>query len=145
MGAHAAMPGRGAGGAVTGTSGNTAHASHASHASRASWAIPLTLGVAYGIYIAFMARGSSPLTWANVGLGVLCGVIMAAIAYGVGKAGKYLGPGQRALAFAVPFGAGMGFLFSLGGASVLTSVVYALVLFAGMLVTAHYAFYSHTP
>ncbi|MFI0978132.1 hypothetical protein ACH4SP_14180 [Streptomyces sp. NPDC021093] len=143
MGAHAAAPGHAS--RVPGHTSGTSHTSGTAHASRASWGIPLTLGVVYGVYIAFMARGSSPLTWANVGLGVLCGVIMTAIAYGVGKAGKRLGPGQRALSFAVPFGAGMGFLFSLGGASILTSVVYALALFAGMLVASYYAFYSHAP
>ncbi|MGW7413724.1 hypothetical protein [Streptomyces sp. NPDC054863] len=142
MGAHAAMPGRGAPSAAPGTS---AHTSSRTHASRASWAVPLALGVVYGIYIAFMARGSSPLTWANVGLGVLCGLLMTSLAYGVGKAGKRLGPGERALSFAVLFGAATGFLFSLGGASVLTSVVFALVLFAGMFAASYYVFYSHAP
>ncbi|MFJ6696549.1 hypothetical protein ACIQM4_10800 [Streptomyces sp. NPDC091272] len=143
MGAHVAVPGRGTGRAPRVP--QPAGAAAPTRAGRAGWAVPLTLGVVYGIYTAFMARDSSPLTWGNVWLGVVCGVILTAIAYAVGKVGHRLAPGQRALAFAVPFGIAMGFLFSLGGGSVLTSVVLALALFAAMLVASYYVFYSHAP
>ncbi|MFF0745122.1 hypothetical protein ACFYVL_32450 [Streptomyces sp. NPDC004111] len=107
-------------------------------------AIPLLLGLTYGIYVAFMARGGNPLTWSNVWFGVLWGAVLAAVAFLVGRTTKTLAPGIRATSFAVPFGAAMGFLHSLGGSSILTSVVMGLALAAGMFVAAYYAFYSHS-
>ncbi|MFI5803529.1 hypothetical protein [Streptomyces sp. NPDC051561] len=116
----------------------------AATATRASWAIPLLLGLTYGIYTAFMARGTSPLTARNVWLGVLCGVILTVVAYLVGKLGKGLPAGPHAAAFAAPFGIAMGFLYSLGGGSILTAVLLAMTLAASMFVASYYVFYSHS-
>jgi hypothetical protein len=109
-------------------------------------AIPLLLGLTYGIYTTFMARGTTPdpLSWSNVGFGVLCGAIVAAVAFLVGRATKGRSPGIRAISFTVPFAAAMGFLYSLGGGSILSSVIMGLVLGAGMFVSVYYAFYSHS-
>ncbi|GHH38893.1 hypothetical protein [Streptomyces candidus] len=124
MGTHAAVrdAGRGAAGAT-----------------RASWALPLFLGLVYGGYAAFMARGTGPLTGANVLFGVLCGLVLAALAYGVGRIGKVLDAGPRAFSYAVVFGSAMGFLHSLADGSVLGSVVLGPALGAAMLVATYYA------
>ncbi|WP_433546584.1 hypothetical protein ACQPZG_16920 [Streptomyces sp. CA-294286] len=124
MGVHAAARGRGRGPAG---------------ATRASWAIPLLLGLVYGGYAAFMARGTGPLTGANVLFGAVCGLVLAAVAYGVGRIGKGLAAGPRALSYAVVLGAAMGFLHSLADGSVLSSVALGLALGAAMLVATYYA------
>ncbi|MFD3516870.1 hypothetical protein [Streptomyces sp. NPDC058657] len=150
MGTHAAVPTRGTRarrGIRPGTPGpGPAPGSHpGTHgASRSALVLPLVLGLAYGVYVAFMARGTGPLTWSNVWFGVLWGVILTAVALLVGRMIKGRTPGMRAIAIAVPFAAAMGYLFSLGGGSVLTSVVLALVLGAGMYIATYYAFYSHS-
>lgn len=144
MGAHAAVPARGTKG--RGRSAGQAAGQATTTMSRAAWAIPLLLGLTYGIYTTFMARGTTPdpLSWSNVGFGVLCGAIVTAVAFLVGKATKTRTPGIRATSFATPFGIAMGFLYSLGGGSILTSVFMGLILGAGMFVSAYYAFYSHS-
>ncbi|WP_434592847.1 hypothetical protein [Streptomyces sp. A5-4] len=132
MAAHVATPGR------TGRSGRAVRP----HRLSAALGVPLVLGVLYGIYVAFMARGGSTLTGWNVLLGVLCGLIATALGALLVRNGGALKRELRAGAYGALFGVAMGFLHSLGGTSVLWSVTVGAALGAAVAAASFYVFYT---
>lgn len=112
------------------------------HYRSRAWALPVTLGVAYGFYAGFLRRTGRDVNWGDVLFGVVCGVIVAALAFGLGRIQQSLSHEVRAAAYATLFGGAMGYLFSQTGASVLKSSVMGLVLGGAMLVSAFYVFHT---
>ncbi|WP_251070764.1 hypothetical protein [Streptomyces sp. ISL-96] len=105
--------------------------------------MPAVLGVAYGIYASFIARDAGPVTGWNVGFGVICAVIVAALCFLLGRTQRAMIPLVRAAAYGALFGVALGFLHSLSENSILSSVVVGGALGAGMTVAAFYVFYTH--
>ncbi|MFE4856228.1 hypothetical protein [Streptomyces sp. NPDC056670] len=132
-----------------------AHASHASapvrsrptahHPSRAAVAVPVVLGVAYGIWAAGIQRngGNGVITWGQVILGVVAGGLLIALGLGLLRIQSALPREIRAAAYGALFGCAMGFLYSLSDHSVLRSAGIGAAFGAGMLLTAFYVFYTH--
>ncbi|MBT2392507.1 hypothetical protein J7E87_24535 [Streptomyces sp. ISL-1] len=114
---------------------------HGSRASRA-WAVPLTLGVAYGFYAGFLRRTGRDVNWGDVLFGVVCGVIVAALAFALGRIQQSLSHELRAAAYATLFGGAMGYLYSQTGESVLKSCGMGLILGGAMFVSAFYVFHT---
>jgi hypothetical protein len=123
MAAHAAVPAR-------------------HHHSSLGWALPVALGVIYGFYAAFIERDGGAPTGGNVLLGVVAGVVFAALAFALARAQYALPREMRALAYGALFAAAVGFLVSLGGSSVLRAA--GLGVAAGILpaVVSFYIFYT---
>jgi hypothetical protein len=122
MAAHAAVPAR--------------------HHGSLSWALPLTLGVVYGFYVAFIRQGDGDLTGGQVVLGVVSGLALAALAFVLGRFQRSLPREMRAGAYATLCGVAMGFLYSQSGESVLKSSGIGLSLSAAMFAAAFYLFYT---
>ncbi|MFJ4480361.1 hypothetical protein [Streptomyces xanthochromogenes] len=133
-------------------------AAHASHASvpvtsrptaprlgRAAIAVPVVLGVAYGIWAAGIQRngGNGVITWGQVVLGVVSGVVLIALGIGLLRIQSALPREIRAAAYGTLFGCAMGFLYSLSDHSVLRSSGIGAAFGAGMFLTAFYVFYTH--
>ncbi|HET6857861.1 MAG TPA: hypothetical protein VFH94_12325 [Streptomyces sp.] len=135
MAAHAAMPGR---------SGRPGRSGPAVRARRLPMglAVPLVLGVLYGIYAAFMARDGSTLTGWNVLLGVVCGLVVTALGVLLVRNQGALPREVRAGAYGALFGVAMGFLHSLGDPSILRSVAMGAALGAAMAAASFYVFYT---
>ncbi|OAH14886.1 hypothetical protein [Streptomyces jeddahensis] len=112
-------------------------------ASTAAWAVPLVLGVVYGLWASGIQRDAGPITVGNVFFGILTGVLVAAITYGLHIAGPRMRRETRALAWTVFAGIAIGYVFSLTGASVLWSTVLALCVAAGVFAAAFYHYYSN--
>ncbi|MEU9701911.1 hypothetical protein ACF09C_10350 [Streptomyces sp. NPDC014870] len=107
--------------------------------------LPVTLGLAYGIYAAAIQRSGGVITWGQVLLGVVSGLVLAGAVYAVRQWGHVLPRELHAAAWAVVAGCAIGFLFSLSGASILSGVILGLIVAAGTLVTAFYLLYTHEP
>lgn len=122
MGAHAAVPAR--------------------HHGSLSWALPVTLGVIYGFYVAFVRRGDGDLTGGIVVLGVVAGLALAALAFALGRIQRSLPRELRAAAYATLCGVAIGFLYSQSGESVLKSSAIGVTLAAAMFAVAFYTFYT---
>ncbi|MFJ2739564.1 hypothetical protein ACIO3O_07845 [Streptomyces sp. NPDC087440] len=135
MGAHAAVPVRNAG--PVGVTRSTA-------TPRAIGGLSATLGLIYGLYVGLVDRKGGELTAGNVWLGLLCGLLFAALFAGVWQALRAGTPGVRALGFGVLTGVAMGFLASRGDGSVLSSAALGLAVGAGIGIGAYYYFYSRS-
>lgn len=122
MAAHAAVPAR--------------------HHGSLGWAMPATLGVVYGFYAAFVERDGGAITGGDVLLGVVAGVVFAALAYALGRFQQSMPRELRAAAYGALCAASMGYLISLAGGSVLRSAAIALAIGAGMGLATFYIFYE---
>ncbi|MET7616198.1 hypothetical protein [Streptomyces sp. NPDC005408] len=121
MAAHAAVPAR--------------------HHGSLGWAMPAGLGLAYGIYVLFIRHAWGDLTWGDVLYAAVAGVVLGALAFGLGRIQNLLPREVRAGAYGALCGVAIGFLFSLTGASVLTSVGIGAIFGAVMLAVSFYLFY----
>ncbi|MDT9691021.1 hypothetical protein Q5762_22260 [Streptomyces sp. P9(2023)] len=115
------------------------------HLSTHGWGLPVTLGLAYGIYAAAIQRSGGVITWGQVVLGLVSGIVLAGAVYALRQWGGVLPRELRAAAWAALAGGAVGFLFSLSDASVLSGAILGLVVAAGTFVTAFYLFYTHEP
>ncbi|WP_338677817.1 hypothetical protein V1460_36130 [Streptomyces sp. SCSIO 30461] len=124
MAAHAAVPAR-------------------HHHSTLGWALPLTLGVAYGFYTSFMAREAGESVGGQLVIGFVSGAVFAALCFLLGRYQSALPRELRAAAYAALVGISVGYLYSLSGRSVLTVTVLSLALAVGTLIVTFYFFYTH--
>ncbi|MEU3464096.1 hypothetical protein ABZ721_29595 [Streptomyces sp. NPDC006733] len=106
-------------------------------------ALPVTLGVVYGVWAAFIARRSEPLTAGDILLGVVAGAVVAALCFVLGRTQKALPRELRAAAYGVLTGVSVGFLHSLTGESVLRCVGMGLGFAAAATAASYYVLYTH--
>ncbi|MGA5217750.1 hypothetical protein ACPCAE_17020 [Streptomyces cinereoruber] len=107
------------------------------------WAGPILVGVLYGLYAATVARHGGPTTLGQLWLGLVSAAVIAAGIHVLHHQGRSLRRELRAPAWGVLSGCAVGFLFSLSGASVLSSSGLGLAVFAVNTVAAYYSFYTH--
>ncbi|MFD9035449.1 hypothetical protein ACFVZW_30570 [Streptomyces sp. NPDC059567] len=105
--------------------------------------LPVTLGVIYGFYAAFLQRDGGAITWGQVLLGFVSAIVLAGAMYALRRGGHALPRELRATAWAALAGIAMGFLVSLSDTSVLSTVILALVVAACVGGSAFYWFYTH--
>jgi Flp pilus assembly pilin Flp len=108
-----------------------------------AWAIPLTLGVVFGGYAAFIADNNGASTTRTTLIAVIGCVALTAVCYAVGAARTSLAREPRSAAFGVVFGCAMGYLLSLSGYSVLKAGLVGATLGLAMTATSYYWFYQH--
>ncbi|MCX4675922.1 hypothetical protein OG413_11495 [Streptomyces sp. NBC_01433] len=132
MATHAAMP----------TRGGSRASARARHHSPLAWALPLTLGVIFGFYAAFIRRDGGPSTGGQVLLGLVSGVALAALCFALGRIQHVLPRELRAAAYGVLTACAIGFLVSLTGTSVLRSTGLGVLVGAVMLCVSFYIFYT---
>ncbi|MFE9553906.1 hypothetical protein ACFYMW_01900 [Streptomyces sp. NPDC006692] len=111
--------------------------------SGAVLAIPVVLGVVYGIYAAAIDRAGGPVTGGNIALGVVSGVVIMALGIGLLSIQSSLSRERRAAAYATLFGVGIGFLHSLTGESIIRASGMGLVFGGAMFAASFYWFYTH--
>ncbi|MEV0034460.1 hypothetical protein ACFRR7_20680 [Streptomyces sp. NPDC056909] len=107
--------------------------------------IPLLLGIIYGAYAAYIARGGGPATYGQLALALISGALLALLIFGLLRVQHALMREVRAAAWGVLVGGSMGFLYSLTGHSVLLSSGIGLALAAGTVIITFYAFYMREP
>ncbi|MFD6436926.1 hypothetical protein [Streptomyces venezuelae] len=111
--------------------------------SASRWAgLALLAGVVYGLWACATRRDGGPITTGNVMLGVVTGLIFAAVMFALHRLAPSLPRELRALSWTAFAGIAFGFLYSLGGASVLRSTVMALVVAAGVFAVMFYRYYT---
>ncbi|WP_405778621.1 hypothetical protein [Streptomyces sp. NBC_00859] len=113
------------------------------HLPVAALATPLVLGVVYGLYTAFILSSGHVFSTAKVVLSVVSGLVLALLAFGFGRIQHALPKEARAAGYGLLIGGAMGFLYSMTGASVLTSAFIGAGFGIGALVTTFYLFYTH--
>ncbi|MCX5082945.1 hypothetical protein ACFC18_20370 [Streptomyces sp. NPDC056121] len=115
--------------------------------SRLSMALPLLLGIVYGIWASGIRRDAGPtiagITTGNVLFGFLTGIIVAVVTFGIHRASFRLPRELRAVTWAAWAGIAFGYLYSLTDASVLRSTIMALVVAAGVFAAMFYHYYTH--
>ncbi|MFI1681721.1 MULTISPECIES: hypothetical protein [unclassified Streptomyces] len=115
----------------------------AASSSASRWAgLALLAGVVYGLWACAIRRDGGPITTGNVMFGVVTGLILAAVMFALHRLAPSLPRELRALSWTAFAGIAFGFLYSLGGASVLRSTVMALVVAAGVFAVLFYRYYT---
>ncbi|MEU8757631.1 hypothetical protein [Streptomyces sp. NPDC048659] len=107
------------------------------------WAVPVTLGVAYGLYAPVIARHGGALSWGQLWLGLISAVVVAVSIHSLLRFGGRLRRELRAVAWGALAGIATGFLYSLSGASVYSSSLLGLITAAVSGAAAFYLFYTH--
>ncbi|MEV6163525.1 hypothetical protein AB0L71_16625 [Streptomyces sp. NPDC052052] len=134
MATHAAMPFRRQAGA-----GAHRRARH----SAASWAIPVTLGAAYGLYASFILRNHGASGGRQFWYGLITAVVLAVLCFALGRIQHRLLPLVRGVAYGALTSAAIGLLVGLTGSSVLRSSALGLSVGLGMFIASFYLFYTH--
>ncbi|MFF3839489.1 hypothetical protein [Streptomyces sp. NPDC001930] len=106
-------------------------------------ATPTIIGVLYGLYAATVARQGGPTTLGQLWLGLISAVVLGAGIYVLRRYGHALFREARAAAWGSLTGIAVGFLYSLSGASILSSSGLGLSVAALNGVAAYYLFYTH--
>lgn len=111
--------------------------------SASRWAgLALLMGVVYGLWACAIRRDGGPITTGNVMFGVVTGLVFAALMFALHRVAPALPRELRALSWTAFTGVTFGYLYSLGGASVLRSTVMALVVAAGVFAVTFYRYYT---
>lgn len=114
----------------------------ARHNGSLALALPVTVGVVYGVWAAFIARRSGELTSSQIWLGVIGGLVMAALCFLLGRMQNALPRELRAAAYGVLTGVSAGFLHSLTDESVLRCTGVGLAFAAAATAGSFYFFYT---
>ncbi|MGK5629070.1 hypothetical protein [Streptomyces sp. URMC 123] len=121
-----------------GSAGTRSTARHPS----ARWAIPLLIGVVYGLYAGCVdANNGTPGGRAAV-FGVVAGLVVAAACFALGRRQSTMVRETRAAAYGGLLGAAMGLLFCLSGWSVLKSSITGLIVGGAMAAVVFYIRYT---
>ncbi|MFI8963377.1 hypothetical protein ACIGO8_14835 [Streptomyces sp. NPDC053493] len=107
------------------------------------WGLPLTLGLAYGLYAPTNARRGGEPSWGQFWLGLISGVVLAVAVYALRRYGHVLRREVRAVAWGGLAGIAIGFLFSLSDHSVFSSSMLGLIVAGATSAAAFYLFYTH--
>ncbi|MFD8209979.1 hypothetical protein ACFV2S_26700 [Streptomyces sp. NPDC059695] len=107
------------------------------------WGTPVTIGVLYGLYAATNARQGGPTTLGQLWLGIISAVVLAVAIWSLRHYGHVLPREARGAAWGALVGIAVGFLYSLAGASILSSSGLGLMSGAVSGVAAFYLFYTH--
>lgn len=113
------------------------------HPSRSAYTRPLLLGLVFGVWAAFLQRQMGPVDAGNVFYGILCGVLFAAIMFGLARIGPRLKREAHATVYGVFAGIAAGYLHSLTNSSVLRATVIGLFVGLGVGAVAFYRYYTH--
>ncbi|MEU6015370.1 hypothetical protein ABZ826_15345 [Streptomyces sp. NPDC047515] len=132
MATHAAMPSR-----RRARSGARTHR----HSARA-WAVPATLGAAYGLYASFILRNHGASGFRQFWYGLIVAAVLAALCFGLGRIQHTMLPLFRAVAYGALTAAAIGLLVGLTDSSVLRSSALGLAVGLGMFITTFYIFYT---
>ncbi|MFI6084861.1 hypothetical protein ACIBBB_28495 [Streptomyces sp. NPDC051217] len=108
-------------------------------------AVPVTLGIVYGVWAPFIQRHGDPLNALQITLGVVSGLAVALLVFILLRLPTTLATEVRAGAFGVVAGMSVGFLYSLSYASVLRSSGIGLVVGAVTAIAAFYYFHTREP
>ncbi|MFD8149411.1 hypothetical protein ACFY3O_11380 [Streptomyces sp. NPDC001046] len=105
-------------------------------------ALPVALGLIYGLWAATNRRFGGPITGWNVLFGFVTALVFAVVFAVLWRLSPRLGRGPHALAWGVFAGCAAGFLVSQSNLSVYSSAGVGLVTGAGILLINFYRFYS---
>ncbi|MFI9150959.1 hypothetical protein [Streptomyces sp. NPDC053367] len=145
--AHAApAPGRRTGrtsAAPTGAPSRTPDVFGARTHRIAHWAVPVTLGLVYGYWVAANNRSGGEITGWNVLLGFLSALAFMALWTAVRAVAPRMKRELHALLWAAFAGSAFGFLYSQAGNTVLRSTGMALAVAATVFVIVFYRYYTH--
>ncbi|MEU8618161.1 hypothetical protein [Streptomyces sp. NPDC048623] len=128
MAAHAAAPAR-----------RQARRQFSTH----GWALPVIIGISYGLYAPVIARRGGPLAWSQFWLGLISAVVLAVAIHVLVRYGRRMRREVRAVAWGALAGIAIGFLVGLSDHSVFSSSMVGLIVGLATFAFVFYAFYTH--
>ncbi|MDX2677299.1 hypothetical protein [Streptomyces soliscabiei] len=108
----------------------------------AQWAVPGTLGLVYGYWVAANNRSGGPITGWNVLLGFVSAIVFAGLYMGIHALAPHMRRELHALLWTAFAGCAFGFMYSETGASVLRSTGMALAVSVVVFATLFYRYYT---
>ncbi|MEU6403866.1 hypothetical protein [Streptomyces sp. NPDC046985] len=107
------------------------------------WAIPLAIGLVYGLWAASVRRSGGPITAGNVAFGFVSAVVFAVLMAAVLTVAPRLPYELHAVAWALFCGAAFGFLFHQAGDTVPLTILLGLLCAGGVGLMCFYRFSTH--
>ncbi|MET9731910.1 hypothetical protein ABZZ79_15020 [Streptomyces sp. NPDC006458] len=107
------------------------------------WALPVTLGLIYGYWVAANNRAGGEITGWNILLGFVSTVAFAVLWIAVRAVASGLPRELHAVLWAAFSGCAFGFLYAQTGESIVRSVVMSLVVSASVFAVLFYRYYTH--
>ncbi|MEV6330274.1 hypothetical protein [Streptomyces sp. NPDC051909] len=107
------------------------------------WALPVIVGISYGLYAPVILRDGGPLAWSQFWVGLISAVVLAVAIHSLHRYGRRLRRELRAVAWGALAGIAIGFLVGLSGHSVLYSSTVGLIVAGVTTAFAYYSFYTH--
>jgi hypothetical protein len=108
----------------------------------AAWAVPVTLGLVYGYWVAANNRSGGPITGWNVLLGFVSAIVFTALYMGLGALAPHMRRELHALLWTAFAGCAFGFMYSETGATALRSTGMALAVSVAVFATLFYRYYT---
>ncbi|MEU9857019.1 hypothetical protein [Streptomyces sp. NPDC047974] len=105
--------------------------------------MPAVIGVLYGLWAATVSRHGGALTWGQLWLGIVSALALGGALWALRTYGRALPREARAVAWGAVTGGATGFLYSLSGASVLSSSGLGLAVGIAVGAGMFYLFYTH--
>ncbi|MCP3769438.1 hypothetical protein [Streptomyces sp. MAR25Y5] len=109
----------------------------------AKLAVPVVLGLVYGLWAATNRRYGGPLTGWNVLFGFLTALVFAVLCIALLSVGPKLRREVHAVAWGAFSGAAIGFLVSQSPMSVMESAAVGVAVAAGVFAFLFYRYYTH--
>ncbi|MFJ9039686.1 hypothetical protein ACIRF8_24200 [Streptomyces sp. NPDC102406] len=109
--------------------------------------LPVVTGALYGFWAANIQRFGHEVTGGNIALGLVTGILVAALCFGIHLWSARQGSrhiGLRALVWGAFAGIAVGFLHSLANGGVPWSMVLGLIVAAATFVAMYYRYYSQS-
>ncbi|MFJ4920361.1 hypothetical protein [Streptomyces sp. NPDC088725] len=111
------------------------------HVSPFAPALSIFLGICYGAYTSFLARGGGAATYGQLALALISGLGLAVLVFVLTRFQRVLPRELRAAAYGVLIGGAVGFLHALTGASIYRSCGIGLGVGIGAVLISFYWFY----
>ncbi|MGW0766067.1 hypothetical protein [Streptomyces sp. NPDC002676] len=105
--------------------------------------VPVALGLLYGYWVAANHRAGGPITGGNLLLGFISALVFAVVCMGLLFVAPRLKREVHALAWTAFIGCAFGFMYNMGGGSVLRSAGMALAVSAVTVTAFFYWYYTH--
>ena len=113
------------------------------HHGAASLGVPLLLGLAFGLYAAFLESNNGASNERILVVSFVGGAICAVLCFALGLVQRRLTRERRSAAYGVIFGGALGFLLSVSGRTALEASLMGLILGLSMGLVTFYVRYTH--
>jgi uncharacterized membrane protein AbrB (regulator of aidB expression) len=112
------------------------------HHHAASWAVPVVLGLAFGLYVAFLESNNGASDTRTTVSSTVGGAVCAVLCFAIGRLQTRMSRERRATAYGAVFGGALGYMLSISDQTALEASLVGLFLGLSMALVTFYIRYT---